>query len=240
MRQMVGAGIFENKSGSKERGRTWLEIAEVLNTDERFGDALTARGARDRFTLISRRHKAKTAKEIRSTGGGGEERSEFEVLVEDLIELNEESEKKAQDQTDTQKEKEKQEKEKALDIRKKAMETMGQTRKRTGSEDKDDEVKEKKKRRSRSDTLTWLEKKGEMDAEWRKIQLEEERAEKKERREERRQEMDLQKKQTEMQMKAQQDQQAQQSMLMQQMINMMNQQQQQLQAMFLSRPGSGN
>ena len=64
MRQMVGTGIFEFRAGSKERGKTWLEIAESLNTDERFGGALTARGARDRFTLISRRQKSKNTKPL--------------------------------------------------------------------------------------------------------------------------------------------------------------------------------
>lgn len=59
MRQITGVGIFENKAGSKERGKAWQETADTLNKDEHFA-TLTARGARDRFTLLSRRHKAKT------------------------------------------------------------------------------------------------------------------------------------------------------------------------------------
>ena len=48
----INIDIFENKAGSKERGKAWMEIAEVLNVDERFGGALTARGAREKKHLI--------------------------------------------------------------------------------------------------------------------------------------------------------------------------------------------
>lgn len=230
LRQMTGFGIFEHRTGSRERGNVWQNIAMRLNGNELFGAALTTRGARDRFTLLSRRHKAKTASELKETGTGGKEQSEFDLLLEELVELNEESDKRFQEETENGKEKANIEREQAVDIRKQAMETMGQTRKRR--EDKGDDVKEKKKRRSGSDTMVWLEKKGEMDAVWRKNQLEEQRMERESLRTERREEMELQRMQLEMQMKAQQDQQNQQSMLIQQMLGMMQQQQQQFQAMF--------
>ena len=86
LRQMAGSGIFDFKSGSRERGNTWQTIAVQLNADENFGGVLTARGARDKFTL-SRRSKSQNAKEEKSTGGGGREQSESEFLVEELVEL---------------------------------------------------------------------------------------------------------------------------------------------------------
>jgi hypothetical protein len=101
MRQMVG--IFEHRAGSTKRERG--NIAQKLNTDELFDAALTARGARDRFTLLSRRHKAKTSSELKSTGTGGKEQSEFDLLLEELVELSEESDKRFQEETENGKEK---------------------------------------------------------------------------------------------------------------------------------------
>ena len=45
-------------------------------------------------------------------------------------------------------------------LRKRAMETIGQTSKRSKSDEcQDDKIKERKKRRTDGDTLAWLEKK---------------------------------------------------------------------------------
>jgi hypothetical protein len=85
MKQMTGFGIFEHRAGSRERGNVWQNIAEKLNSDERFGAALTTRGARDRFNLLKRRHKAKTSSELKSTGTGGKEQSEFDLILEELV-----------------------------------------------------------------------------------------------------------------------------------------------------------
>ena len=57
---------------------------------------VTARGVRDRFTLLSRWHKSKTSRELKGSGTGGEELTEYEILIEDMIALSEESDKKAE------------------------------------------------------------------------------------------------------------------------------------------------
>ena len=72
------------------------------------------------------------------------------------------------------------EKELAIDIRKRAMETIGQTSKRSKSDERqDDKIKERKKRRTDGDTLAWLEKKRktEPDLKYKELQLEEQRQE---------------------------------------------------------------
>ena len=72
------------------------------------------------------------------------------------------------------------EKELAIDIRKRAMETIGQTSKRSKSDERqDDKIKERKKRRTDGDTLAWLEKKRktERDLKYKELQLEEQRQE---------------------------------------------------------------
>ena len=50
-------------------------------------------------------------------------------------------------------------KELALEVRTRAMETMGQTSKRSESGESEDVITERKKRRSGGDTLQWLKKK---------------------------------------------------------------------------------
>ena len=90
-------------------------------------EAWTSRGARDRFTLISRRLKAKNAQELKGTGGGGEQQTEYELLLEEMIQPSDESDKKTEAEAETVRENTIFEKQKALDIRKRrAMETMGQ------------------------------------------------------------------------------------------------------------------
>ena len=231
MREMAAQGIFQFKSGSRERGTVWQAIAKNLNGHKDLFHSVTSRGVRDRFTLILRRYKAKNAEELKSTGEGSEdELSEYDLLLEELTHLSEESDKKANAEAESAKEKISAEKELALDIRKRAMETMGQTSKRTKSDElQDDEIKERKKRRTGGDTLAWLEKKVDRDFKYKELQLEEQRKEREFQQRERKEQMELIQKQLQMQGESQKQQQQQQMMLMQQMMSIMQQQQQQLQ-----------
>ena len=73
---------------------------------------------------------SKNAKDAKSTGEGGQEQSELEILVEEMSELSEESDTKFQEVTEGEKKRAEVEKQQAEDIRLKAMETMGETRRR--------------------------------------------------------------------------------------------------------------
>ena len=106
MREMAAQGIFQFKIGSKERGNIWQAIASNLNGNKDLFSYVSSRGCRDRFTLISRRYKAKTAEELKSTGGGSEdEPSEYDLLLEELTHLSEESDKRADTEAETAKKK---------------------------------------------------------------------------------------------------------------------------------------
>ena len=179
MREMGAEGIFQYKAGSRERGNVWQVIANNLNQHEGF--EVTARSVRDRFNTISRKHSIKTAKELKSTGEGGEEPSEHELLLEELMELNEDSERKISEQTQATKAAADAERRKAVETRQKAMETMGESRKRLAEEK--GEEREKKKRRTGGDTIAWLREKTKVDADVKE------------------REMDIQKKEREMQLK---------------------------------------
>ena len=56
----------------------------ISNNCEEF--AVPARSLRDRFTTLMTRYKSKTRREVKCTGLGGEEVSENEQLIEDVIE----------------------------------------------------------------------------------------------------------------------------------------------------------
>ena len=226
MREMAAQGIFQYKTGTRERGNLWEVIAKNLNKNRDLFKAVTSRGVRDRFTLILKRHKAKNAEELRATGAGSDdEQEEYEQLLEELAHLSDESDKQADEEAQAAKAKINKDREVALDIRKKAMETMGQTSKRNAYDDlEDDEIKEKKKRRSGADTLSWLDKKAERDLKFKELQLEEQRKERESQQKERQEQMKLMQKQLQIQAESQQQQQQQQMMLMQQIMGLMQQQ----------------
>ena len=157
MREMLSLSVFQHKSGSREKGQAWQKIATNLNDYPNF--SVTLRAVRERFTTIMRKHKAKTRKEVQGTGLGGEEPTEYETLLEDLIERYEESELETTEKKAVEKDKQT-----VLDIRKTAMERYGETKKRRELEG-EDQPKEKKSRRTSSDMLTFLQEKLEFDRE---------------------------------------------------------------------------
>ena len=81
---MASKGVFESKSGSRERGAIWQNIADNLNNCEEF--AVTTWSHKDPFITPMKKYKSKTRQEIKGTGLGSEER------FEDRIEGFEESE----------------------------------------------------------------------------------------------------------------------------------------------------
>lgn len=70
------------------------------------------------------------AKEEKATGVGGEELTEKEVLLEELIAICEETEKRVEDENETRKQNVEKEKVQAVEMRKRAMERFGETKKR--------------------------------------------------------------------------------------------------------------
>ena len=216
LKEMGGQGIFEYKAGSPEKGGVWQVIASNLNCRNDLFDVLTSRGVRDRFTLLARKYKAKMSKEIKNSGIRGEELAEFELLMEELIALSEESDRKAESETDTAKKNAPAHREKATEIRQQAMETMAQ-RKKLQAEAADEEVKDKKRRRSGFDTMSWLAKKTKRDAELKEKEMKDQREKKEKETKERNDMMVLLQKQLQVQIDNQQKQQQRQNMIKQQL-----------------------
>ena len=96
LKEVAGLGVFDSKPRSRERGTAWQNVANKLNSLPNF--TVNRRAVRDRFNTISRKIKAKLTREANESGGGDmEEPTELEALLEELLKLSEESEKKAQE-----------------------------------------------------------------------------------------------------------------------------------------------
>lgn len=137
LREMVVSDIFSFKKGSISRGDAWESVAEKLNEiDSPKFRIKDKRGVRERWVLLRRKFRSKVREEEAASGVVVQELTEKEVLIEELIER--EDTIKPDDSLSVQ---HKNDKDKAQDIRKKAMESMGETKKRklprgTTNEDK--------------------------------------------------------------------------------------------------------
>ena len=120
---------------------------------------VTAHSVRDRYHILARKWKAKVGAEEKESGGGEQHMTELEGLLEELVELESASEKIAEQQNDAKKAAAEEEKKQATEMRQRALERFGETRKRQTETEKEEGKKETKRRRSGGGALEWLKEK---------------------------------------------------------------------------------
>lgn len=161
LREVRASDLYETRKGSPERGKLWDEIAERLNSLSHPKFIVNKRSLRDKFNLLMAKFKDKNREEERASGISPE-LQETDTLLEEL------SEKEAKNipSIGDKKQSVQQKKSKAEEMRLKAIETMGQRKKRV---EKSNEVDSTKKgRKSSSDAIEFLQKKAEQElALWR-------------------------------------------------------------------------
>ena len=108
MREVLGKSVLILK-----RGQAWQRVADELNALNGFH--LTGRAVRDRIMKLIKKFKVKINKDKNQTGEGGGEPSEFEVLVEEVINISEDTLQKKETEKEKAKEKETNEQNKALE-----------------------------------------------------------------------------------------------------------------------------
>ena len=163
---LAGEGVFDAKIGSRERGSTWKSVAASLNCHSAQGFNVNQRSVRDRFNILAKRVKAKLSKEERGSGGGESDLSETERFLEELIVLSEESEKRNETENEAKREAMANEKTQALEMRDRALERLGETRKRNKEEKEEEkQTATKKRRRSGGETFEWLRERAAVDTE---------------------------------------------------------------------------
>ncbi|XP_028408180.1 uncharacterized protein LOC114530762 [Dendronephthya gigantea] len=164
MREMMVSDLFLYKKGSPNRGVVWDSIVENLNRIENpvFG-LKDKRSVRDRWNLLKTKHKKKTRDEEAASGIDVDDLTERESMIEELC-------AKEDSFVDVDTARKQKERENAEDVRMKALERMGETRKRGTTEDEDS--RPKKTRRGSSELIEYLKQKSSTDSELREQQLE--------------------------------------------------------------------
>ena len=163
-REILVKNPFTYKKSSPQRGQIWQEIATNLShiREPNFKVDLDQRAVRERYKLLSNKLRRKLNDEMKASGIDTD-MSEVEDMVEELIELEDASlEQQRLHQVEQQKKVE-EDKENSNDMRVKAMESLGETKRRKGDEEK----KGKKRRSNGSETLQYLREKNELMAKFR-------------------------------------------------------------------------
>ena len=95
---------------------------------------VSQQSVRDRFNILSKKHKIRMANDKCSTAGGEDELSEIKNVLEELIEIEEETDQRVEEDTTTGQKTIEDDNAKATEIMKRAVVTMGETRKQNQGE----------------------------------------------------------------------------------------------------------
>ena len=157
------------KQRTVQRGAKWDLVAEKLNKIQDVYFKVSQRSVRDRYNLLAKQLRVKLQKE-KSASGIQTDMSETEHALEEIIEIEDASDQEQQELSDEKMEKENKDRVDAETMRKKAMETLGETKNRMCSEG---EASRPVKRRSNgSDAVNYLREKSQGMNELRKDELE--------------------------------------------------------------------
>lgn len=166
-REILVSQPFQFKERTVERGKIWDEIANRLNNCETVKFRVTKRSVRERFKLIKEKFKRKICEEENASGIDVEPASELEQALENICSMEDSFHTEG---TESKQAKAAENKVKAEEIRKKAMESFGETKARTASDEALAEPK-KKKRRGGNESIEFLKEKSEQELEVRKAEL---------------------------------------------------------------------
>ena len=172
LKQIAAEGVLTHKQRSKERGTKWQKLADNISVS--VGHDITSRAARDRYNMLAKKYRARMAREERATGEGGEELTEDESLLEELIDMEDETEKQMENENEAKNKRIDQERVQALEMRERAMERLGQTRKRVG--EARGNGKPAQRRRRSGDMMEWLQERVELEKEEKELKHAEKKA----------------------------------------------------------------
>ena len=158
VREVLAVDPYSHPQGSRERSNLWEEIVFHLNAlaDPKF--TVTTRSVRDRVKLvIIKKYKKKMEEEKKASGLAGDPPTEFENAMEEICEKFDAADKEQQNQSKEKKEKIEKDKKEAQEMRNKALERVGETRKKQQLDGADPDVKPgKRARRSGTETIEYL------------------------------------------------------------------------------------
>ena len=160
---------YQFKERTRERGNAWRAIADNLNAITTHQFRVDSRAVRERFAHIIARFERSTKDDQKATGTSPEV-TLLDQALQDITERMAEAEASLKTDSQNVKDKNSREKHEAEEIRQRAVENLGETRKRESQEGTSSKTP-KKTRSSGSETLQYLREKSEKDQELKKQEL---------------------------------------------------------------------
>ena len=153
-----------------ERGEIWGEIAQNLSGLSLPKFTVRTRSGRDRLTLLLKKYKEKMRNEEQGSGMKCDEETELGMALSEIIEKEQAAHLQRKENTNTFTKKNENEKASAEESRLKALERLGQTKKRNAG--LCDEVIKPKSKRSTTEAVQILKEKFENEKKFRKEEME--------------------------------------------------------------------
>lgn len=160
---------FKHPNNSKERGEVWGQIALNLNSLASPIFKVSKRSVRDRLTLLQTKYKEKIREEERASGIDCEE-TQLDAALEEILDKEKAADMERNEQAGTLTKKHQIEKASAEEVRRQAMERLGNTQKRNA--DSEEGKPSKRGKRRSSDAVEYLKEKFELESKLRKDEME--------------------------------------------------------------------
>ena len=162
---------FNHKSGSPGRGEAWKMIAETLNSLDNPKFTVTHRSVREKYAYLEKEHKKKMADEEKASGDSPDDLTDKEKALDEIVQRFADIELSTEKNRQASAKAIEKERASAAEVRKQAMETYAETKRRNEDESPTSSSKGGKRRRSSDDTMLYLREKMDMDREFRDREL---------------------------------------------------------------------
>lgn len=129
LKEIAGEGVLKHKVKSREKSTSWLNVANKLAPNFPHIE-VTSRAVRDRYKTLEKEHKFKNAEEQRGTDLGRVELTEGEMLLEELIDIEEETERRVEEESEEKKAAADRDRGQELEMKQRALERLEETKKR--------------------------------------------------------------------------------------------------------------
>ncbi|XP_066927909.1 caldesmon-like [Clytia hemisphaerica] len=171
LREILTWEPFNHKLGSTGRGESWKMIAETLNSLDNPKFTVTHRSVREKYANLEKEHKKKMADEERASGDSPEGLTDKEKALDEIVQRFADIELSTEKNRQVSAKAIEKERASAVEVRKQAMETYSETKRRSEDESPTSSSKGGKRRRSSDDTMLYLRDKMEMDRAFRDREL---------------------------------------------------------------------
>ena len=171
-REVLDIEPYQFKLRSPERGKAWETISSHLNASSCPKFRVTPRSVRDRYNLLTKKLQARLNREGKASGIA-DDNSELDDLLEEILEKEKAAKEKLDNDDDHKKKSLENDKAAAEDMRKRALERVGQTTKRKGKGGETDaEPSKRKSRKSTGEAVEYLKERASAEIQLRERELE--------------------------------------------------------------------